>query len=130
MSLRLNRQELVKLINSMEAAGKDAIELRHELEALEPGAERVPQTRRSSRVEEEEETMEERLTRRVGYLFPDGIPYEELKDYDYRFTKNELIEQCRKAGLSIGGDKKELAAKLIDSSVKVEDENHNMGWGI
>lgn len=113
MSLRLNRQELVKLINSIGAAGKDAIELRHELETLEPEAKRVPQTRRASRVEEEEETMEERLTRRVGDLFPNGIPFEKLMDYDYHFTLNELRERCRKAGVGIGGDKKELAAKLV-----------------
>lgn len=73
----------------------------------------MPQTRGNSRFRDEEETTEERLTRRVGDLFPDGIPYEKVTDYDGRFNKKELIEQCRKAGLSVSGDKKELAAKII-----------------
>lgn len=108
-----NRKELLEIIESIEAGGGDAAVLRRELEALEPEIKRVPQTWRSSRVEEEEETTEERLARRVGDLFPNGIPYDKIKGYDYRFTKNELIEQCRKAELGVSGDKKELAAKLI-----------------
>jgi GNAT superfamily N-acetyltransferase len=113
MTLRLNAKQLRDWIESIEAGGGDATALRHELEALEPEGTRVPQTRRDSRFREEEETMEERLTRRVGYIFPDSIPYEKLLDYDYRYTKNELIEQCRRAGVSVSGEKKELAAKLI-----------------
>lgn len=111
MPLKLNRNQLAELIEQMEAGGGDSSVLRRELETLEP--EVKPQTRRNSRFREEEETMEERLTRRVGDLFPNGIPFEKLMDYDYHFTLNELREQCRKAGLGIGGDKKELAAKLI-----------------
>ncbi len=117
MTLRLNRDQLLAIIESMEAAGKDATELRHELEALEPEVKRASQTRKGLRDEEKEETTEERLARRVGDLFPNGIPYEKIYDYDYRFTKNELIEQCRKAGLGVGGDKKELAAKLIAKGI-------------
>jgi hypothetical protein len=114
MALRpKNRKELLEWIESTEAGGEDATAARRELEALEPEVKRVPQTRRSSRVEEEEETTEERLARRVGDLFPKGIPYEKIKDYDRRFSQKELIEQCRKAGLSVSGDKKMLAAKLI-----------------
>ena len=114
MALRpKNRKELLEIIESIEAGGGDATALRHELEVLEPEVKRVPQTRRDSRFREEEETTEERLARRVGDLFPKGIPYEKIKDYDRRFSQEELIEQCRKAGLSVSGDKKELAAKLI-----------------
>jgi hypothetical protein len=69
------------------------------------------------RDEEEEETTEERLARRVGYLFPNGIPYKEILDYDYRFRQEELIEQCRKAELGVSGDKKELAAKLLAKGI-------------
>ena len=69
------------------------------------------------RVEEDEETTEERLIRRVGYLFPSGIPFKKIYDYDYRFTQNELKEQCRKAGLGVSCDKKELAAKLIAKGI-------------
>ena len=101
------------MIEQMEAGGGDATELRRELEALEPEVKRAPQTRGGSRLEEKEETTEERLIRRVSYLFPNGIPYQEIYDYDYRFTQTELVEQCRRAGLSIGCDKKEMAAKLI-----------------
>ena len=116
MAVRLNRKELLELIESMEAGGGDATELRRELEALEPEVKHTPQTRRDLR--EDEETTEERLVRRVGDLFPNGIPYEKIKDYDYRFTQKELIEQCRRAGLGISGDKKELAAKLIANGIQ------------
>ena len=112
-----NRKELLEIIESIEVGGGDATVLRSELEALEPEVKCVPQTRRNSRFREEEETTEERLARRVGDLFPDGIPYEKIKDYDYRFTKNELIEQCRKAGVGVSGDKKELAAKLVAKGI-------------
>ncbi len=115
MPVNLNRRELLGLIESIETGGGDATALRRELEALEPEGKRPPH--KNSRFREEEETVEERLTRRVGDLFPEGIPHEKIKDYDYRFTKNELIEQCRKAGLGIGGDKKELAAKLVAKGV-------------
>jgi len=115
MPLRLNRNQLIELIDSIEASGGDATDLRGELGALEPEVKRAPPARGGSRFrEEEEETMEERLNNRGwGNLFPKGIPCEKIKDYDYRFTKDELIDQCRKAGLGISGDKAELAAKLI-----------------
>ena len=57
-----------------------------ELEALEPERKHAAPARRGTRVEEEEETTEERLTRRVGYLFPDGIPYEKIEDHDRHFV--------------------------------------------
>ena len=117
MPYRTNRKELLELIESMEAAGRDATILRRELEALEPEGRRAPRTRRDLRDEEEEETTEERLARRVGYLFPNGIPYKEILDYDYRFRQEELMEQCRKAGLGVSGDKKELAAKLLAKGI-------------
>ena len=109
--VRLNKQGLIDLIDKTEAAGGDATALRRELEALEPEVSRTP--RRGSRNEEREETTEERLDRRLGDFFPDGIPYQEIIDYDRRFSQKEIVEQCRKAGLSIGRDKKELAANLI-----------------
>ena len=121
MTFRPNRKELLDMIEKIEANGGDAAELRRELEALEPEVKRAPQTqRRGLRDDEEEETTEERLARRVGDLFPKGIPYEKIKDYDRRFSQKELIEQCRKAGLSVSGDKKELAAKLIAKGASVE----------
>lgn len=112
MVLNLNRKQLVELIESMEAKGNDATALRQELAELGPEDTPGP-SRRGPKNEDKEETTEERLIRRVGYLFPSGIPYKEIFDYDYRFRKEELIEQCRKAGLGVSGDKKEMAAKLI-----------------
>ena len=125
MTFRPNRKELIDLIDQKEADGGDATELRRALEALEalePEVKRTPQKRRGLRDDEEEETMEEKLTRRhVGDLFPKGIiPYEKIKDYDRRFNKKELIEQCRSLGLSVSGDKAELAAKLIAKGVSGE----------
>ncbi len=111
MPVNLNRRELLGLIESIETGGGDATALRRELEALEPEGKRPPH--KNSRFREEEETVEERLTRRVGDFFPNGIPLQEILDYDYRFSLNELREQCRELGISICGDKKALAAKLI-----------------
>jgi len=118
MPYRPNQKELLELIESVEACGGDATELRRELDALEPEVKRAPQTRRGSRVEEKEETTEERLIRRVGYLFPNNKPpFEKILDYDRRFTLKELREQCREAELSVSGDKKELIAKLVAKGI-------------
>lgn len=53
------------------------------------------------------------LTRRVGDLFPNGIPFKQLMDCDYRYTLKELRAMCKEAGLGLSGDKQELAAKLV-----------------
>lgn len=121
MPLRLNARQLCELIEQIEASGGDATELRRELEALEPEVKRVPRTRRDLR-EEEEETTEERLARRVGYLFPDGITPEliaKVIEADGNHSLKELGAMCREAGLSLSGDKKELAAKLIAKEVQL-----------
>ena len=115
-----NRKELLEIIESIEAGGGDATALRRELEALEPEAKRVPQTRRNSRFREEEETVEERLTRRVGDLFPNGITDEllaRLFDIDKNHSLKELRAMCKEAGLSLSGDKHELAAKLVAKGI-------------
>jgi len=114
MPLRINAKQLRDWIEEIEANGGDATVLSRELESLKPEAKRVPPTRRDLRFrDEEEESCEEYLTRKVGDLFPDGLPYEEILDYDRRFNKIELVAQCRRAGVSVSGDKKVLAAKLI-----------------
>ncbi len=128
--VRLNRKGLIDWIESIEAGDGDATALRRELEALEPEVKRAPQTRKDSRFREDEETMEERLTRRVGDLFPDGIPYKEIMDYDRRFNQKELVEQCRRAGVSVSGEKKELAAKLIAHNPVFAEEPVYLGEGI
>lgn len=115
MPLNLNKKELTDLIESMEAGGNDTSELRRELDALPPEDTPRPAkpTREPSRIEEEEELTEERLFRRVGYLFTGGVPLQEIINYDERFTLKELREQVKEKGIGISGDKKELAAKLI-----------------
>lgn len=122
--IRLNRQELAGLVESIEAGGGDASHLRVMLEALEPEVKRVPQRL------EKEETLEQRLTRRIGHLFPSAIPVEEIFGYDYRFTLHELRNQCRELGISISGDKKELAAKLIAHKAAQMEEPIFLGEGI
>jgi len=116
-----NRKELLELIEAIEAGGGDASEARRELEALEPESKRAPQTRRDLR-DEEEETLEERLVRRVGYLFPDGITPElvaKVIEIDGKYRLKELRAMCKESGLGVGGDKHELAAKLIARGIQV-----------
>lgn len=48
-----NREELLEIIESIEAGGGDATELRRELEALEPEIKRALQARRGSWIREE-----------------------------------------------------------------------------
>jgi len=121
MPLRLDARRLRELVEDIEANGGDASALRHELEALgpEPGSRAAPY--RGMRLEEEELTTEERLNNRAGDLFLDGIPYHEIIEYDRRFSQKELVEQCRRAGLSIGRDKKEMAAKLLAHNLASQD---------
>lgn len=127
MPLRLNQKQLLEIIESIEDGGGDATALRRELEALGPEVKRASQTRRGLRVEEELETTEERLNNRVGDLFPNGIPLQEILDYDYRFTLKELRERCRELGISISGDKKELAAKLIARNKGDNEDDRRVG---
>lgn len=120
MPLRLNRNQLIELIESIEAGGGDATALRRELEAL--GPDQDFRTRRSSaRVNSVEElTTSERLNNRVGDLFADGLSddlLDRLVDLDRNHSLKELKTMCEEAGLSAGGDKKELAAKLVAKGV-------------
>ena len=112
--VKLDRKELIQLIENIEAGGGDASELRCELGAFTPLVKPtavVPG--RDLRIERKEESTEERLTRKIGYLFPEGIPFEQIVTYDQHFGLEQLRERCMEVGVGIGGDKKELAAKLI-----------------
>lgn len=129
MPFRLTRKDLIEIIEYTEAQGNDATSLRQELAAMGPEDKPVP-PRRGLRSEDREETSEERLTRRVGDLFPNGLPFKEIYEYDYRCSQKELTKQCREAGLSLSGDKKELAAKLIAHNQGFEDESSFLGEGI
>ena len=120
--VRLSKRELSDLIDSTEAAGCDTTCLSGLLaEVEEEEKPRKPAHRQAiSVVPREEETTEERLNREVGYLFPEGITGEILEkciEMDGKYTLKELRDMCREAGLSPGGEKKELAAKLIAKGV-------------
>jgi len=122
MPVRLNRNQLLELIESIEVAGGDASELRREMEALGPDQEiRTRPRRQGSRFNDEEEpTPAERLNHRVGDLFDSGISDElldRLVELDKNHSQKELRAMCVGAGLSAGGDKKELAAKLVSKGV-------------
>ena len=122
MPLRLNKQGLINLIDQIEADGGDASELRHELEALEPDHNsRIHPRRQVSRFNDEEElTTADRLSFNVGDLFENGISEElmtKLVELDMNHSLKELKAMCVKAGLSAGGDKKELAAKLVSKGI-------------
>ena len=121
MTLKLNRQELVELINSMEAGGNDASHLRAALATLPQPAQ--PRQGLSRLREEEEPTTAEYLNVRVGDLFPNGITDEvlaQLIEIDRRYSLKDLQVMCKDAGLSGRGDKKELAAKLLAGGGVVE----------
>ncbi len=113
MPLRVNAKQLRDLIEEIEANGGDAAVLRRELAALGPDQDSRTHRHGSRFNNEEEPTTAERLNNRVGDLFPNGIPLQEILDYDYRFTLEELRARCRDLRIGISGDKKELAAKLI-----------------
>lgn len=115
--VRLSKKELIDLIEETEAAGVDATEFRgllaevEEEEQLEKPARPAIPLRAGM-----EETTEERLIRETAYLFPQGISssmMEQLIEYDLKYSLEELRQMCVEAGLSPGGHKKLLAAKLL-----------------
>ena len=121
-ALRLNKQGLVDLIDNIETGGGDASELRRELEELGPDPDSQTRTRRQgSRFNNEEEpTTADRLNHRVGDLFTNGLSddlLDRLVELDMNHSLKELKAMCVEAGLSAGGDKKELAAKLVAKGV-------------
>ena len=115
---RMGRKDLIELIESTEAGGNDATELRNFLAQLpDEGRPRQPTRRGGARLEEEEEEpLRDRLNREVGDLFDGGITDEieaRCEDMDRDHDIKELQEMCREAGISPSGHKKKLAAKLI-----------------
>jgi len=63
--------------------------------------------------EDEQSNTLKRLASVESLFFPKPIPYDKIIEYDMQFNLEELRQQCKDAGLSISGDKKMLAAKLI-----------------
>jgi len=123
MSSRFTREELVQLIESMEASGKDTTELRAALATLPVPARQKQQSRAD--LKEEEVSVADRLNARVGDLFPGGINEGALAQFiaiDMKYSLKELRGMCRDAGLGTGGDKKELAAKLVAAGILGKEE--------
>jgi len=121
--VRLSKQGLNDLIDSIKESGGDATELANLMaEVNEDENARRPVRRMGNplRIIVEEPTTEERLEAKVGGLFPGGITGEilaECIEMDGKYTMEELKNMCREVGLSPSGSKKELAAKLIARGV-------------
>ena len=123
--VKLNKQGLADLINSIKENGGDATELENVMsEIIEDERLRRPIRRREAamRIVVEEPTAAERLEEEAGELFPGGIITREILEkcieMDYKYTLPELRNMCREAGLSPSGAKKELAAKLIARGIR------------
>ncbi|MBA7568707.1 hypothetical protein ES708_10441 [subsurface metagenome] len=121
--VRLSKQGLNDLINSVKENGGDVTELNKLMaEVNEDENARRPVRRMGNplRVLVEEPTTEERLEAEVGELFPEGITEPVLADiieFAMNYTLEELKKKCKEAGLSPSGHKKELAAKLMARGV-------------
>ena len=128
MPLRLGKKELIDLIDQIEAGGGDASQLRQELEILE--AESAPAQNhynhrtsprgRAIDLDGAEETIADRLSRRVGDLFSGGVTealVADLVELDRNHSLKELKCICVENGLSPSGDKKELCAKLVAKGI-------------
>ena len=127
-TVKMNKSQLMTLIDETKANGGDSEELEGLLQEVEAEEGQTNQWRprprrrgaRSERVEEEE-TMLERLSREVGDLFPAGITDELLEEviaYDSDHTLAEIRKECQEAGFSTSGHKKKLAARLIAARMR------------
>ncbi len=122
--VRLNKQGLAGLIDNIKESGGDTTELDNLMTGvIEDENARRPVRRMGNplRILVEEPTTEERLEAEVGELFPGGITEKVLADvieFARDRTLEELKKMCREAGLSLSGDKKELAAKLMARGIK------------
>jgi len=124
-AVRLTKKELIDLIESTEAASCDTSCLRSLLAEVEDEEEedrrrRPPRRLPPPKTWPAEPTAQERLEVEVGHLFPSGVTDEvmtKLMEFDRDHTLEELRNMCVEAGLSPGGHKKELAAKLIAKGV-------------
>ncbi len=62
-------------------------------------------------------SAKERLEMQTGQKFSDVL-FNALIEMDRRYLKEKLKAMCKKAGLSVSGDKKELAWKLLRREVE------------
>jgi len=122
--VRLTKQGLNDLINSIKESGGDTSELEKLMSEVNDDERARRPVRRQSpplRILVEEPTTEEHLEAEVGELFPEGITGKVLADiieYARNYTLKDLRKMSREAGLSASGEKKELAAKLMARGVK------------
>lgn len=122
--LRLNKQGLTSLIENIKDNGGDPTELENLLNEVNDDERAKRPVRRMGnplRILIEEQETEERLELEVGELFPGGITQTILAkciEMDQKYTLAELRKMCVESGLSPGGHKKELAAKLIAKGVE------------
>ena len=132
--MRVSRKELVELIESIEAGGGDATELRAELSQLEPPARpQMPARGGAMQLEREELTTEDRLGIEVGDLFTGGITTDilnKLYDLDGQYNLKQLKTMCVEAGLSANGHKKKLAAKLLARGYFMEATEKGIAEGV
>jgi len=132
--VRMNRKELVDLIDSVEETGGDASEFRTLLDQVDEGKQqKVNASRRPvSPTGDEEPTAQERLEFEVGYLFPTGVSDDVMKkltEYDWDYSLKQLRDMCVEAGLSPSGHKKLLAAKLLAHQRRLKDGEGGFGTG-
>ena len=74
-------------------------------------------------LEAEEETMEDHLNNKVGYLFPGGIHgkvLEKIIDIDRSYSLQDLKQICLRNGLSGSKGKKVMAATLLAHNINLE----------
>ena len=125
-TVNMSKDQLVSLIDNVRINGGNTDELEKLLAEVdsEGPARRAepPRARRRPRadLDEEEETLLDRLSREVGYLFDgditDGL-LEEIIAYDRNHTLAEIKGECQEAGLSTSGHKKKMAARLIARTI-------------
>ena len=128
-TVNMTMGQLNDLIENVKANGGNSEELEgllSEVEAEErqtrPGQPRARRERPRGDLDEVEETTQERLSREVGYLFPDGITdelFEEINAYDRDHRGPELKKECQEAGLSTSGHKKKMVARLIAARMRL-----------
>ncbi|MBA7650025.1 hypothetical protein ES703_57826 [subsurface metagenome] len=122
--IKLNKQGLAELIDSIKVNGGDTTELDNLMAEVNEDEKAQRPVRRMGnpvRIVVEEPTTVERLETEVGGLFPKGITepiLAEVIEFDRNHTLAELKKMCREAGLSSSGEKKVLAAKLIAKGIK------------
>lgn len=123
--VRLTKQGLNDLINSIKESGGDTTELEKLMSEVNEDERAQRPVRRQSpplRILVEEPTIEERLEVEVGELFPGGIItgkiLADVIEYDRKYTLAELKKMAIEAGLSPSGHKKEIAAKLIARGIE------------